>query len=603
MSQTTERFDLQTRLAAGNAGLVYRGVEKATRRRVALKLLIDTGLPHPLDGDALFRDAARVRRTAGNNIAQLLDVIPDEDVGMVLVYEYADGPNWTDAAANRRLDGAQAVDVAAQLLSAIAVGEAIKVPHGEIKPANLILGELPSQRLFVWVLDWGLARYRPEPPADALIWMSPERLAGAPASAEGDLFAMGACLCWLLTGTVPITGETREELAAAWQRFPANALAQVRPDLPAKFTRWVGTLLDPNPRGRFPTTAAARQALAALDPPAPPILPEIFRPRPKSPLSGIVPRSVPVTRVAAVPKARAVIEETLPVIPEQIPAPGENEPLVEDAAAPDEESGEPELVAENADPWPLETAAGDDLATTPSPELPPEDFPTTEPELPPADDPAPPPAPATAANRSGLWLAILIFCAALGAGAWFYQHRPGGDATTGGPVETVLHRDLTARPALAPNGKGGEWFYSFKLAHFPTTARAGVYELQANVFSETAMDEVIRLSFSETAGRLTVVSFPARGSATLPGPAHVPQPLLIRCQATPAGPGRFNVTLDLWANPTLAALGPPAFSAAASKISLPNRIGVLFQKKPTLTATTTVIEGLVIGKTAAEVLK
>ena len=55
--------------------------------------------------------------------------------------------------------------------------------------------------------------------------------------------------------------------------------------------------------------------------------------------------------------------------------------------------------------------------------------------------------------------------------------------------------------------------------------------------------------------------------------------------------------------PNPAALGPPLFSAAASKVPLPKRLGVLFQKKPTLIPTTTVIESLVIGKTATEVLK
>ena len=286
MSQTTERFELQTRLAVGNAGLVYRGVDRSSRRRVALKLLSDE-LPHPLDGAALMRDVARVRRTAGNNIAQLLEALDDE-AGAVLVYEYADGPSWAEAVETRRLDGEQAVDVAAQALSALAVGEGIKAPHGEMKPANLVLGELPGGRLFVWVLDWGLSAYRAEAPPDALPWMAPERLAGGELTAAADIFSLGACLCWLLTGQTPVAGQSREELAAAWLQFPTDALRQVRPDLPPKFTRWVASLMEVNPKDR-PTAAQARGTLAALQPPAPPVLPEIFRPRPKSPHSTIAP--------------------------------------------------------------------------------------------------------------------------------------------------------------------------------------------------------------------------------------------------------------------------------------------------------------------------
>ena len=625
MSQTTARFDLQTRLAVGNAGLVYRGVDKATRRRVALKLLIDTGLPHPLDGEALLRDAARVGRTAGNNIVQLLEVIPDEEVGMVLVYEYADGLNWTDAAKERRLDAAQAVDIAAQFLSALAVGEAIRVPHGELKPMNLVLGELPGGRLFVWVLDWGLAAYRPAPPDDALPWMSPERLAGAPASAEADLFAMGACLCWLLTGTVPVAGETREQLAAGWRKFPPNALAQVRPDLPAKFTRWVGTLLEANPRSRFATAAQARQALAALDPPSPPILPEIFRPRPKSPYSsvaparsGIVPRAVPGPRVVAVPVAlQPEVESASEILEDAAPA-GETEEIADEVAevAGEESAEASEAGEETGEPFPPTAPETDEeRETEPSAESPTEEDLPVEAEAELANDPllrlaAPDPVPLTASGRQGfgLGLAILVLLAVIAA-AWHFIPRRSGDAgvgggtATGGPPEVVLQRDLGPRAAFCPNGKGGTWWYGFKLTHFPPPGQPGVYELQANLFSETAIDDGLRLTFTESKGVLSLVSFPAGRSATLPGPANQPQQILVKVAATAAGPGLFNLALELWANPNPAQLGPPAFTASASKVALPPRLGVRFQKSPSTVPTTTRVAPLRFGPNPQEALK
>lgn len=631
MSLTTERFELQTRLAAGNAGLVYRGIEKATRRPVALKLLIETGLPFPLDGQALLRDLARVRRTAGNNIAQLLDVIDDDDVGVVLVYEYADGLNWTDAAKQRQLDGAQAVDIAAQLLSALAVSEAIRVPHGELKPMNLVLGELPGGRLFVWVLDWGLACYRPVPPPDALPWLTPERLAGAPASTEADLFAMGACLCWLLTATVPVAGETREELAAAWRRFPANALAQMRPDLPAKFTRWVGALLNVNPKKRFGTVAEARQALAALDPPAPPVLPEIFRPRPKSPFSsavgparsGIVPmpRAVAIPRVIAVPASLESGEGFVIGIPEENPALTEREPVEDEAAGAAEKTGE--QYQEPALEW---ESPPESEATT---ETRAEDEPAqeTEPEPTQAAEPEPVVVPTGGRKRLGLGLAVLALLTVV-VGVWSFRHRPGvaAQASEGtaahGPTEVVLHRDLAPRAAFCPDGKGGLWWCSFKLTHFSPPGRPGSYELQGNLFNESAIDDVIRLTFTESAGRITVASFPAHSSAALPGPANESQRILVSIKATPVDAGTFNVELDLWANPNLAPpsppqkgrrrrpaspipapLGPPALRASASKAALPPRLGVLFQKKADAGATTTLISDLRLGRTPQEALQ
>ena len=671
MSQTTARFDLQTRLAAGNAGLVYRGIEKATRRRVALKLLIDTGLPHPLDGEALLRDAARIRRIAGNNIAQLLEVIPDEEVGMVLVYEYADGLNWTDAAKERRLDAAQAVDVAAQFLSALAVGEAIHVPHGELKPMNLVLGELPGGRLLVWVLDWGLSAYRPAPPDDALPWLPPERLAGAPASTGADLFAMGACLCWLLTGTVPVAGETREQLAASWRKFPSNALAQVRPDLPAKLTRWVGTLLDPNPRGRFATVAQARQALAALDPPSPPVLPEIFRPRPKSPYStvaparsAIVPRAVPrvIPGVVAVPAENPPPEESRP--------PPESEPVEEDETA----LADPEIAAAPAVETDAETADECAPADEPAPER--------------ADEAEPSPEPVVVRPRLGRWLAVLAALVLAGGGGYFFLPRPadtlspdeldlappepaapalaaaapamltvtgqiaeenfdygpgvrlsgqnggsgwsgpwdnstpplgtiragslttsqsvpggpGGHLTVANPRATQLHRALGPRGQFFDETKGGAWWSGFLLAHSGPPAKGVGHELHCNLFSATILDDIIRLTFTESGGRLTVTSLPARGSVTLPGPAHVPQRILVRLSAKPAGGGSYHVTLDLWANPDPASLGPPLLSASVDHAVLPRHLGVRWEKNATKASSTTRLDALRFGRTAQAAL-
>lgn len=688
MSQTTARFDLQTRLAAGNAGLVYRGIEKATRRRVALKLLIDTGLPHPLDGEALLRDAARIRRTAGNNIAQLLEVIPDEEVGMVLVYEYADGLNWTDAAKERRLDAAQAVDVAAQFLSALAVGEAIHVPHGELKPMNLVLGDLPGGRLLVWVLDWGLSAYRPAPPEDALPWLSPERLAGAPASTEADLFAMGACLCWLLTGTVPVAGETREQLAAGWRKFPANALAQVRPDLPARFTRWVGTLLDANPRGRFATVAQARQALATLDPPSPPVLPEIFRPRPKSPYSTVAP-----ARTAIVP--RAVPQAVPRVVPRVVAVPAENPSLEENHPPPaDELVGEPEAELPQREPPPESEPVEEDETTLADPEL--AAAPPEETEAEPAEESAPEwtgaaeasPEPVVVRPRTGRWLAVLAALVLAGGGASFFLPRsadtispdeldlappapaapglaaaapamlqvtgqiaeenfaygpgtrlsgqnggtgwsgpwenstpplgtiragsltngqptpggPGGHLTVANPRATQLHRALGPRGQFFDEAKGGTWWCGFLLAHSGPPAKGVVYELHCNLFSAANLDDIIRLTFTEGDGRLTVTSLPARGSATLPGPAHVPQRILVRLTAKPAGDGSYHVKLDLWANPDPARLGAPLLGASADKAVLPRNLGVRWEKKATKASSTTLLDALRFGRDPQAVL-
>lgn len=661
MSQTTDRFELQTRIAVGNAGLVYRGVDKLTRRRVALKLLVDTGLPYPLDGQALLRDAARVRRTAGNNIAQMLEVIDDEE-GVVLVYEYADGANWVDAVKERKLDGAQALDVAAQILSALAVGEAIRLPHGEIKPANLILGELPTGRLFVWVLDWGLARYRAEVPGDALPWLDPDQLRRAEPSAEADLFATGACLYWLLTGTAPVVGQTVEELAAAWSGYAPQSLSLARPDLPPKLTRWVSSLIDPQKRARFSTVSQARQSLAALHPPTPPILPEIFRPRPKGAqavLSSTPARRPRVVAVPVVSLPAAPLEEIFPEnsdqpmewVTEEIPPEeeGEGESVGDDNASWIESENGAENGAENGveEAWSSEFAAGEGFAGD-------EDAPVLE-------------TPATAAER---WWTTVCGLIVLGL-AWFFLYRSapvpkshpptgpsmiaaenfdyplgsslagqkggsgwGGAWKTGGSWFTwkvpqglieastlpnpqggasgqmllvtnegfVFRRALGGRGAFIDELQGGKWFASFDVAFFSESKAAEPHQMQWNFFSGSNIDELIRVNLTENAGKITLSTFPEKQSPTLPGPSNQLQRLVIGFEATPAGAkpaGKFQLTLKIWLNsPT----GNPLLTTTASGVELPGHFGVRFQGEKTAAPLTLRLDRLRFGRTPQDLL-
>ncbi len=283
MGVTTQTYDILSRIAVGNGALVYRAVEKSSLRQVALKLLVQEGeVDHRFDVDALLADSPRLKQITGSHVCQLLDAYKDED-GPVLAYEFVNGVSGTELPLQRKLEPAQAVDVAAQLISALRSGERQKTPHGDVKPSNLIFMELADKRPFTLVLDWGLTAYRTATADDTMSFLAPERLDGSPATHRADLFSAGATLFYLCTGKMLVTGTVRAELKAAWPQARPAILAELRPDLPAKFVQWIGTLLDPDPAKRPESAVEAMAALAALNPPPPAVPPETFRPRPTPP--------------------------------------------------------------------------------------------------------------------------------------------------------------------------------------------------------------------------------------------------------------------------------------------------------------------------------
>ena len=83
MSQETDRFDIQTRITVGNAGMVYRAIDRQTGQPVAVKLLSGANLPAPFDAASLRADVPELLRIGGprfQRFATLVVIFGDEDI-------------------------------------------------------------------------------------------------------------------------------------------------------------------------------------------------------------------------------------------------------------------------------------------------------------------------------------------------------------------------------------------------------------------------------------------------------------------------------------------------------------------------------------------
>ncbi len=218
-------------LGRGGKGVVWVAWDLALRREVALK--IAQGPPRLVE-----RLRAEAELTAR---LEHPGIVPVHDVGAL------DAPLATDAAASRlfyvmrlvrgrslaqALADLRALPAPAQrvarhalvghvLDAARAVGFAHRhgVLHRDLKPGNLLLGELDDTQ----VADWGLAVAIDAATADGEAahvvgsppWMAPEVARGAPASTRSDVFGLGAVLVEVLTGRPPFAAADRDTALAA----------------------------------------------------------------------------------------------------------------------------------------------------------------------------------------------------------------------------------------------------------------------------------------------------------------------------------------------------------------------------------------------------
>ncbi len=150
---------------------------------------------------ALAQEAQVAGSVAHPGIRRLLESRLDQPLPH-LVFEYVEGPTLDDALAD---DGPfHPVDV---LLTGMQLAAALGHLHGrglahlDVKPGNVVLREGRPV-----LIDLGLARPVGEAPAGrhrrgSPPWMAPEQVRRLPASPGMDLFALGAVLFELATGT------------------------------------------------------------------------------------------------------------------------------------------------------------------------------------------------------------------------------------------------------------------------------------------------------------------------------------------------------------------------------------------------------------------
>jgi len=258
----SDLFQPEKLLAVGPAAKVYRGIETATGRKVLIKALLENHeASHPLDRERLQMLAPSLMQVRHPQIAGLITLLPTEEE-FALVYEFVPGISGRILPQEKRLTAADVRALAVQLLNAMLVGEHLRQPHGDLKPSNLIVADHPGGGLFLQVQDWGLNLARSHPSPETMWFAAPERLYGAPATSQTDLFSAAASLFYFATGTSPAQGTTAEEIMNDWHSFNLRgSLSVVRPDIDQPLADWLAWLLQLDPAQRAPSVTYALDML------------------------------------------------------------------------------------------------------------------------------------------------------------------------------------------------------------------------------------------------------------------------------------------------------------------------------------------------------
>jgi hypothetical protein len=163
----------------------------------------------------------------------------------------------------------RALAIAEPILEALQQAHAHGLVHRDLKPDNIVIEAGSGRPLLV---DFGIVKNL-EAPADITetgyivgtpLYMSPEQALGShKVDSRSDIYAMGAVLFHLLTGTPPFPGEDSQEIVGRHIREPLPVGSLSRDGIPPWLARIVVRCLAKHPDDRYPTARALLEALRA----------------------------------------------------------------------------------------------------------------------------------------------------------------------------------------------------------------------------------------------------------------------------------------------------------------------------------------------------
>ena len=212
-------YRLVERLGEGGMGEVFVAVDETLGRRVALKTVRAAHRLDPRTRARFLREAQLLSKLDHPNVCRVHGYVEGEPEDC-LVLELIEGRELTELI-EEGVGRSVALEIAEQLMEALAAAHAAGVVHRDLKPANVMWTDEGR----VVVLDFGLAQFvaaggrsdgdpapgpaperaRPcQTEAEAVVgtleYMSPEQTRAEPVTAASDLFALGLILQELLTG-------------------------------------------------------------------------------------------------------------------------------------------------------------------------------------------------------------------------------------------------------------------------------------------------------------------------------------------------------------------------------------------------------------------
>ncbi|HSY80295.1 MAG TPA: protein kinase [Gemmatimonadaceae bacterium] len=265
-----DRYRLGRKLGAGGVGEVYLAEHLRIGRPCALKLLKADLRKEPEAVGRFVREATNASRINHPHVCQIYDFGEAEGGLVYLTMEYVKGEPLSQLLIrDGPLDARRVAVIIKQVASGLDAAHALGIVHRDLKPENVILRASTADDGLddVKIVDFGLAKVfgdRAQQVTDTGCfvgtphYMAPEQLVPATVDWRCDVYALGLLAFVLLTGRLPVDGESALEVMRLRLSEPPLSLATVVPNVrwPVELEEVFAHVLARKPGDRYQSAGA-----------------------------------------------------------------------------------------------------------------------------------------------------------------------------------------------------------------------------------------------------------------------------------------------------------------------------------------------------------
>jgi len=250
-------YQIQEKIGMGGMGVVYKAKQLSMDRIVALKILNEKYSIDREFVDRFIREARAAGKLNHPNVIHVHDV-SKANGRHYFSMEFIDGSSVKELLRIQgRVKLAQALDIVVQTAKALEFAHENQIVHRDIKPDNIML----TKDGVVKIADLGIAKTFEETGPAAKQnrrvmgtphYMAPEQALGKNIDHRVDVYALGATLYHMLTGTTPFSGQTAHEVLKAHIQESLPPVQEHAPEVPDTVCFIVERMMAKLPEKRYP---------------------------------------------------------------------------------------------------------------------------------------------------------------------------------------------------------------------------------------------------------------------------------------------------------------------------------------------------------------